>query len=133
MLPEVVLDTELNATAVAAGLRHTVAILSNGSVRSWGYNGKGQLGIGNLENVGDEPNEMGDNMAVTDLGDGVTPIAISAGGWHTCAIIDNYKLKCWGEREGEEASGFSPWRRFSSRAGVCMRWGLRFFFRPDLS
>lgn len=97
LLPEVALGSNLEAVAVTAGLRHTAAIMSDGSVRSWGYNRKGQLGVATILDVGDGPNEMGDNMSVTPLG-GVTPVSITAGGWHTCAIVDDDKLKCWGKR-----------------------------------
>ena len=31
-----------------------------------------------------------------DLGEGRTAVAISAGGAHTCAVLDNGKLRCWG-------------------------------------
>lgn len=96
LLPEVALGTDLQAVYVTAGLRHTAAIMNDDTVRSWGYNGKGQLGIGNLIDVGDLGNEMGDNMAITSLGEG-SPTAIVAGGWHTCAIIEENMLKCWGE------------------------------------
>lgn len=71
--------------------------MDDNTVRSWGYNGKGQLGVGNIKNVGDGPDEMGDNMVVTELGTDITPSVIHAGGWHTCAIVNTDKLKCWGE------------------------------------
>lgn len=90
------LGTGLEAVAVTAGLRHTAAIMDDGTVRSWGYNEKGQLGVGNTFNVGDQSDEMGDDMTVTSLGD-VTPKSITAGGWHTCAIVDDDNLKCWGK------------------------------------
>lgn len=89
---------------VTAGLRHTAAILDDSSVRAWGYNAKGQLGIGTNESVGDEQDEMGDNLATTELGD-TPPTYISAGGWHTCAIIEGNQLKCWGE---ERTIGATP-------------------------
>ncbi|CAN0462576.1 unnamed protein product, partial [Hapterophycus canaliculatus] len=98
LLPEVYLGTGLQAVDVTAGLRHTAAIMDDGTVRSWGYNRKGQLGVGTTLDVGDEPGEMGDFMSITPLGD-VTPVSISAGGWHTCAIVEEDLLKCWGERE----------------------------------
>ena len=91
------LGTGLQAVAVTAGLRHTAAIMDDNTIRSWGYNAKGQLGVGSLGNVGDEANEMGDNMVVTELGEGLVPTSISAGGWHTCIILDGDLLKCWGE------------------------------------
>ena len=103
LLPEVALSTTARATAITAGLRHTAAIMDDGTVRSWGYNGKGQLGVGSIVNVGDDENEMGDNMVVTTLGQNVTPNALHAGGWHTCAIVNSGLLKCWGklkERRG---------------------------------
>lgn len=96
LLPDVELGTGLQAVDVTAGLRHTAAIMDDGTVRSWGYNRKGQLGVGTDLDVGDQPGEMGDFMSVTPLGD-VTPVSISAGGWHTCAIVDEDRLKCWGE------------------------------------
>ena len=41
------------ATAIAVGSDHSCAILDNASVKCWGYNGAGQLGI--------DGNDMGDN------------------------------------------------------------------------
>lgn len=97
LLPEVVLSTSTRATSITAGLRHTAAIMDDDTIRSWGYNGKGQLGVGHIRNVGDEADEMGDNMVETYLGTDVTPSVIHAGGWHTCAIVNTDQLKCWGE------------------------------------
>ncbi|CAB1113149.1 unnamed protein product [Ectocarpus sp. CCAP 1310/34] len=101
LLPEVVLGTDLQAVHVTAGLRHTAAIMNDETVRGWGYNRKGQLGVGTLWDVGDEAEEMGDFMAVTELGD-VTPVAISAGGWHTCVIVVGDLVKCWGYNQWGE-------------------------------
>jgi alpha-tubulin suppressor-like RCC1 family protein len=39
---------------------------------------------------------MGDNLPSTDLGTGRTATAISAGKYHTCAILDDASVKCWG-------------------------------------
>ncbi len=40
---------------------------------------------------------MGDNLPVVDLGTGRTAKAIAAGSNHTCAILDNASIKCWGQ------------------------------------
>ncbi|KXZ42574.1 hypothetical protein GPECTOR_133g613 [Gonium pectorale] len=45
---------------------------------------------------GDGPGEMGDNLFYVDLGTGRTVAALAAGAYHTCAVLDNGKAKCWG-------------------------------------
>ena len=52
-LTSINLGTGRTATAIAAGNSHSCALLDNASVKCWGYNGAGQLGI--------EGNDMGDN------------------------------------------------------------------------
>ena len=84
------------ATAISVGSNHTCALLDNASVKCWGYNNKGQLGQGSTSNLGDVPGEMDDNLAAIDLGSGRTATAISAGYYHTCALLDNSSVKCWG-------------------------------------
>ena len=81
------------AVAVTAGDNHTCAILDNGTVHCWGWNFYGQLGQGNTASIGDT---TGETTVLVDLGPGRTAIAITAGGTHTCAILDNGALHCWG-------------------------------------
>ncbi|MFL2975241.1 MAG: putative Ig domain-containing protein [Candidatus Thalassarchaeaceae archaeon] len=95
-LSAVDLGTGRTATDIATGLFHSCAVLDDGSVKCWGYNGYGQLGIGNTTSIGDGANEMGDDLAVVDLGTGRSAIAIEAGEHYTCAILDSGVLKCWG-------------------------------------
>ena len=84
------------ATAIAAGFYHTVALLDNGTVKAWGQNNYGQLGQGNTTNIGDNANEMGDNLAPVDLGSGRTATAIAAGLYSTAAVLDDGTVKIWG-------------------------------------
>ena len=87
---------------LSAGGSHTCAIVFDGSVRCWGLNDKGQLGLGDTANRGDAAGEMGDNLPAVDLGTGRTATAISAGTNHTCALLDNGSLKCCGENQTGE-------------------------------
>lgn len=98
VLPAVQLGTGKYATAVSAGGTHTCAILNDGSVKCWGWNQHGQLGVGlgNTFNRGDHPNEMGDNLPAVNLGTGKTAVAIAAGSNHSCAILNDGGVKCWG-------------------------------------
>jgi cysteine-rich repeat protein len=95
-LPEVDLGTDVIVQQIAAGGYHTCAVLSDGRVKCWGYNLDGQLGLGDFESRGDGPDEMGDYLPYVDLGAGRTAQRIAAGSYHTCALLDNFDLKCWG-------------------------------------
>jgi len=96
VLPTVNLGTGRTATATAAGYYHNCALLDNASVKCWGYNNRGQLGIDNTTKMGDDSGEMGDNLPIVDLGTGRTATAIAAGIYHSCALLDNASVKCWG-------------------------------------
>jgi alpha-tubulin suppressor-like RCC1 family protein len=95
-LPGVNLGTGRTAVAITAGLGFSCALLDNGSVKCWGANTYGSLGLGDLVSRGDEPSEMGDSLPVVSLGTGRTATKIEAGVGHVCAILDDASLKCWG-------------------------------------
>ncbi len=95
-LPAVDLGTGRTAVAISAGTNHTCALLDNASVKCWGFNQTGELGLGDALTRGDGPNEMGDNLLAVDLGTGRTAVSVSAGQQYTCALLDNATVKCWG-------------------------------------
>ena len=76
--------------AVSAGGFHTCAIVDNGSLYCWGSNANGRLG------TGDPTTQSAYSPAWVDLGVGRTALAISAGSDHTCAILDDSSLTCFG-------------------------------------
>ncbi len=94
-LPSVNLGAGRTATAVAAGAAHTCALLDNGTVKCWGLNSSGQLGQGSTATIGDAAGEMAALPAI-NLGAGRTATAIAAGAAHSCALLDNGTVKCWG-------------------------------------
>ena len=86
---------------INTGNGHSCAILDNGSVKCWGYNNYGQLGIDNTTNMGDNSSEM-TLLTGVNLGTGRTATAIAGGHGHTCALLDNSSVKCWGKNsEGQ--------------------------------
>ena len=77
---------------VSAGYDHTCALLTDGGVRCWGYNNKGQLGDGTSNDRSTPPSTD------VNLGTGYTAIGISSGGVHTCAMLQDGDMKCWGSQ-----------------------------------
>jgi len=91
------------ATAITAGPAHTCVVLDDGSVRCWGFGGggpgfpkDGRLGYGSTDNVGDTPATTPDKKGAVKLGAGSKAVAISAGGAHTCVILTDGTVRCWG-------------------------------------
>lgn len=95
-LPYVSLGTGKTASSVAMGTNFACALLTDGSVKCWGRSNYGQLGQGDMVDRGDDENEMGDNLSTVNLGTGKTAKAISAGSAHTCVILNDDTVKCWG-------------------------------------
>lgn len=48
-----------------------------------GYNQWGELGLGDNDDRGDEPNEMGINLDFVNLGDDARVVSLALGDWHT--------------------------------------------------
>src|SRR3954453_5898528 len=92
--PPVDLGSGHSAVAISAGEFHTCAIFNDGTVRCWGFGQNGRLGTGSVANIGDD--EPVTSVPPVDLGTGRTAKAISAGGSHTCAILDDNTVRCWG-------------------------------------
>ncbi len=85
------------AKALALGAEHTCALLESGDVKCWGLNDEGQLGQGDILSRGDEPGELGTMLAPINLGAGRKATSIAAGASHSCALLDDGSVKCWGD------------------------------------
>ena len=88
LTPTAVTGLSGGVTAITAETFHTCALLATGAVECWGYNEYGQLGDNTTAN-------RLTPTAVTGLSSGVT--AITAGRWHTCALLATGALTCWGD------------------------------------
>lgn len=80
-----------NAVQVTSGANHSCALLVDGTVKCWGDNSSGCLGNGNAT---DQYNPV---PVIHDGGASLTNVTdISAGMSHTCALIDDGTVRCWG-------------------------------------
>jgi hypothetical protein len=95
-LPAVSLGTGRTARSVSAGSAHGCAVLDDGTAKCWGVNGSGRLGLGTASSRGAIAGDMGDALPAVSLGTGRTAADISAGDTHSCALLDNGTVKCWG-------------------------------------
>lgn len=95
-LPAVPLGAGVTAVSITTGYFNTCALLSNGAVKCWGLNNGGQLGLGDMLARGDDPGELGDALAAVDLGAAATAASVVAGHDHTCALLSDGAVKCWG-------------------------------------
>ena len=82
------------ATEVAAGALHTCAVLDDGHVRCWGDGSSGALGYGNTAIIGDD--ETPASVSPVNLGPGRTAVQVAAGVFHTCVIMEDGSVRCWG-------------------------------------
>ncbi len=109
---------------VSAGLLHTCAVLSDGSVWCWGANQSGQVGTGIIPAVaggsdaGDAGDAGGGTPASFNPADVLSPtqvqglpgpaLAVGAGYQHTCALLVGGSVVCWGSNQfGELGRGGS--------------------------
>ena len=83
------LGTGRTAKAVSCEWASTCAILDDDSLMCWGLNAGGQLGVGDTTN---KPSPTA--VVATNLGAGVKSVA--TGYQHTCAVLNDGSLKCWG-------------------------------------
>ena len=78
-------------TGIAAGAWHSLALCSDGTVATWGYNIYGQLGNNSTtdSNVPVAVNQTG-------IVAGKTIIAVAGGGYHSLALCSDGTLAAWG-------------------------------------
>lgn len=77
-----------NATALSGGVGHFCALLATGSVQCWG---------GNFANALGHVGQVGDSALPLNVTNITTAVAVSAGGGHSCAVLQNQTVQCWGD------------------------------------
>jgi alpha-tubulin suppressor-like RCC1 family protein len=79
--------------ALAVGNQHSCAIDSVDGLYCWGYNDDGQLGIGSTV-------DQTTKQQVTGLP--ALPIDVAAGASHTCALLADATVACWGDNSSRQ-------------------------------
>lgn len=75
---------------VVTGYDFSCALMTDGTVRCWGSNDFGQLGIGDDDTAHNRP------VAVPNLSNVVKLTANSSEGYRVCALLGDQTAKCWG-------------------------------------
>jgi alpha-tubulin suppressor-like RCC1 family protein len=93
---------DATAQMVTAGNGHACALMG-GNIQCWGDNSDGELGTGNATEYGastGNPASLG-TVLLPGIGS-PTASAVVAGGGHTCALVSNFGLVCWGDNADGE-------------------------------
>jgi hypothetical protein len=98
-VPHTVLGLPGPVSAAAAGGYHTCAIMADATVRCWGRNTRGQLGDGSNNAFSSTP------VAVSGMTNAAT---VSGGTWHTCALLRDGRVQCWGENDNGQIGNTLP-------------------------
>jgi alpha-tubulin suppressor-like RCC1 family protein len=75
---------------LAVGWNHTCGVLTDGILKCWGWNFYGQLGEGSTANRRQPIDVVGLNGGT---------LALAGGGGHTCAVLEDADVYCWGWNE----------------------------------
>jgi alpha-tubulin suppressor-like RCC1 family protein len=80
------------AVSVSTGGSTSCALMADGTAKCWGYNGDGQLGDNSTT---DSPVPVSVS-GITGLAPATTAISVSAGNYHSCALMADGTATCWG-------------------------------------
>jgi alpha-tubulin suppressor-like RCC1 family protein len=91
-------------TRLVVGDEHSCVLLHDGVVKCWGDNTFGQLGVPMIA-ASSSP------ITVSSFGEGRHAIELAAGKFHTCALLNDGSISCWGHNSlgslGNGSSGHS--------------------------
>ncbi len=90
------LGASTQVTQVSAGGQHTCVLTATGGVTCFGNNNSGQLGRDSTVNVGLSATDLPLLQQTITFGTTHKATAISAGGFHSCAVFAGAGVRCWG-------------------------------------
>ena len=103
---------------LALGSNHSCALLTDYSVKCWGRNEFGQLGLQPVVGGSPTAGTVASSSSPISVGftflNGRSPRYLVAGERHNCAIMDDMSVQCWGANDygqlgnGTQTSSYSP-------------------------
>jgi alpha-tubulin suppressor-like RCC1 family protein len=98
-VPNQVIGLTGGVSSTTTGSMFACALTTTGGVKCWGYGADGELGNGSFGNSSIPVN-------VSGLSSGV--VAISAGSYHACALLNTGGVRCWGDNStGQLGNGLT--------------------------
>src|SRR5262249_18801312 len=85
------------AAQLASGGYHSLALMADGTVRSWGFNYEGQLGIGDAAGPETCPPSYTCSAKVLTVPGLSGVVAVAAGTYHSLALLADGTVMAWGE------------------------------------
>ena len=89
-------STSVSRVDLANGNSHSCVLLRNGEVKCWGYNKYGQTG-------GSDNNDT--SISTVDIFSNSQVIALAAGAFHNCVLLENGDVECWGYNKYGQTGG----------------------------
>mgnify|MGYP003319012596 CR=1 FL=1 len=103
LIPTQIENLEIdNIQEVESGSFHSCALINGGRVYCWGWNAFGQLGDGSFDNS---------NVPVqVTIPEDLDAVKISLGDSHSCAILENDDVYCWGNNKDKQIDSSENYR-----------------------
>ena len=93
-------------TSVSAGNSHTCGITTTGVLKCWGDNSAGQIGTGSTTS----PHILNPTSVSTTT----SYLAVSAGNEHTCGLVSDHIINCWGSNSWGQLGTFDQLKTLAS-------------------
>ena len=100
------------ATGIAVGSEHSCAVLADGKVMCWGSNREDQI-RGTQESRYGNPGP--DSTIPVEVSEIPMAVSISSGNSHSCALLTDGKVMCWGLNDRNQLGGRSRYYERNSQ------------------